>query len=166
MTRGIVVSVFALVLAACRSPSMSEGAAEFVVRDMLELIPAEVQSVEQRRISGHWQTIGRGRVPERVIAASGLAVVDTTWRPADSLVLVLNLFEPRMLNGDSVEVVGEWLVYEPGQPFWAPQYEYHLRCRSSCELLDRYGPGYLHQSLVASRGRRIYIVITSARRLS
>lgn len=144
MTRSIVLGGLALVLTSCGRAFPAEEAAAFVVRDMLELVPAEVRSVEQRRISSRWQSIGRGLVPERVIAASGLPAVDTTWNPADSLVLVLNLFEPRPLSGDLVEVAAEWLVFKPGEFFWGTDYKYELRCRSSCELLKRHGPGYLN----------------------
>lgn len=57
---------------------------------------------------------------------------------------MLNLFRPRDLGGDSLLVVAEWLIHEPGELFWGTDYQYVVLCRGGCEIVTRHGPGSLN----------------------
>jgi hypothetical protein len=138
----------ALLVAGACQPTLTpeESAAVFVVQDMLEHVPPEGSEITRRFIAPMWQAEPPvGPVFAAAIEASALAAMPLdAATSADSATLVLNLFRPRALGGDSLLVVAEWLILEPGEVFWGTQYEYTLKCTSSCELMRRHGPGYLN----------------------
>jgi len=128
-------------------PNPAEAALVFVVRDMQNLMPRDVVDIQNRFLG----EIFLGGPPDQVIPesvrdASGLSVVSESEIIArDSTIVVLALFLPLELGGDSLRVTANWLVFE-GEPqeMWGDEYNYFLVCNPNCALVRRDGPGHLN----------------------
>ncbi len=146
MKLSAILVVLALAGACQPTPTPEEAAAVFVVEDMLGRVQPEGASITDRYIGSTWQGPPPiGPVYPVVVETSGLpALSSEAWRSEDSARLVLNLFRPVRLGGDSMRVIAEWLIFEPGESFWGTQYDYALDCSARCRLLVRHGPGYLN----------------------
>ncbi len=86
-------------------------------------------------------------MPEAVREAAGLPVVDSLATPRTETYVVLNLFEPRYFEDDSVVVAAEWLVFDgtgDGGSFWGEDWVYVLTCDPTCVRLRRHGPGHMN----------------------
>lgn len=145
-TRPMLIALpFALACQPTLTPG--ESAAVFVVQDMLERVQPEGSEISERYIASMWQAPPPiGPVYPAVIEAAGLpARALELTRADDSATLVLNNFRPIPIGGDSLRLVAEWLIFEPGELYWGTQYEYTLECPSSCRLMTRHGPGYLNR---------------------
>lgn len=112
---GMTTVLIALTLAvACQpSPTPEESAAVFVVQDMLNRIQPEGSEISERYIASMWQAPPPiGPVYPAAIEASGLpARPPELTRNDDSTTLVLNLFRPVPVGGDSLRVVAEWPIH-------------------------------------------------------
>jgi hypothetical protein len=56
----------------------------------------------------------------------------------DSSIVLLHMYRPLVLRGDSVRVLGGWirLVGGDGGGAWGTEYDYLLDCRLACRLLE------------------------------
>lgn len=146
--RGLLVSACLVAAAGCgHRMHPGEAAATWVAQDMLSLAPEDVADVPGRFVMGIWGgSTPSETVPERVISASGLPSRTTIPpSPRDSTIVALDLFKPRVFGQDSVLVHAEWLVFPAGpNTLWGNDYDYVLRCRLVCELIERHGPGTLN----------------------
>ncbi|MBT8460980.1 MAG: hypothetical protein KJO44_00550 [Gemmatimonadetes bacterium] len=136
-----------LSLASCVSErSDVESAAIIAIRDMHGLIPQEGEAISRRFLSSVWQGLDPPQaLPAAVLEASGLPARSLSRSDLeDSTTLVLNLFRPTSLGGDSLRVIAEWLVYEPGELFWGVDYQYTIDCSRTCAIAVRHGPGHLN----------------------
>jgi hypothetical protein len=129
------------------TPPPTESALMFVVRDMAHLVPEQVSKEPRRFLARRFQGQPSGiNLPASVQAAAGLPFgTQSLIEGRDSTLIILNLFEPRAFQSDSILVQAEWLVLGKGDPsFWGEAWNYALRCTLECIQLRRTGPSFLN----------------------
>lgn len=141
-----LLGVLIVVCLGCSPPAPpDELALQLVVRSMVSLVPEKVADEPRRYFSSRFQApVDAGPVPSSVLEAPGLMpLLDPL--PRDSIVVLLNLFRPRVLAVDSIVVHAEWLVFEEGAPsFWGTAWEFVFKCGRECTEVSRSGPGHLN----------------------
>ena len=119
-----------------------------VVTDMASLVPAEVRDEPNRLLASEFQNAKpRRAVPDAAREASGLPLFESLPDPWTETFVVLNLFEPRVVGHDSIDVYAEWLVFDgtaDGGSWWGQDWRYLLSCDSTCVPITRRGPGHLN----------------------